>query len=1015
MLTIKIYLKESGQVADMKKDFPVYRGQFNNILLNVFVPTSLLAPYFQEVADGSVVSPYVAGTAVKIAMRTIERNGSYMMSNDHYLRYIKTLAKDGVSYALFERKMPQEFTNYAGQGVNAPTLIINAVNVQYGEISSATVVSSNAALTVTTDITTVKAKLPAVSAVYEFIYNAAMGSWTIDGKACVLSDYGVTVTGVPADQNVITLTIVASEPAVQRVLTSQTVNIDVQPSSSLDNDVPKTADEWADTQATINSLTQQINALINAVAQRQTIDDEELKTTAKRIVPAINEVSSGVDENTLDISDLKTAVQGLEENISTGENYIGTMSGASLPTDSQLTAFVAANTDPSRAPKAGDMILFEQIIEGATDKAFKYIWKAETKTWGSYEIPPIEKASNGTAGLVAGTYLVEGLNYPVVVDIVGGEVHNIYIKDGENFISLDTFFFGQRQNWANLVSGAIIVGKAEKAVADEDGNNIKSTYQTKTAGATKQDIVNYSLPKAFNNVFYLTDNGYSTEIPTAPTTIAVNVSSVGYSTLFEKSISFDTDTDIQLGSKNAFSNVFYASATNPENVVFHLTTSATQGDVTTIVAITDVPIEVSEGGTRVEFRDVMTELGDKVLSLGNGDKITQKLEVFREVSAETTFTVYSILPQPSVFYLYTGAVSVTGATVVQETGDSQANVMSQNAVTQELEKRALKGRAVDFPFGNSSITYDTTDGLHIVGTMRVYTAEDKSSYYDIENVDVEIPIIAGDNTVSMDANTTNTQLLIKALKGVSSVLLTSTGALEFTLSDGTKITTDPLGGTIDADTLNGLLSGGNGIVIAKNARGDKVEAKLSNHITLGFLAITGSLTINTFGGNRPTFITLNDDGISTRYGNAISINIVEDGIKYADSSHGPTVTYNFLREDTVKTLFGNQSIYGSGNIDLYRHNVTIRAIGSSFQFEAISSSNLEIDSLTDLTTVFGDNFKFTASGTCQGNMVVCVQKDRFDYWYLEEHDITAWGIASKTYAELASNGNFTISDTVTTV
>lgn len=287
MLTIKIYLKESGQVADMKKDFPVYQGQFNNILLNVFVPTSLLAPYFQEIANGAVVSPYVAGTAVKIAMRTIERNGSYKMSNDHYMRYIKTLAKDGVSYALFERKMPQEFTNYAGQGVNAPTLIINAVNVQYGEISSATAESSNAALRVTTDLAKVKANLPAISAVYEFIYNAAMGSWTIDEKACSLDDYGVIVKGVPTDQNTITLTIGASEPVVQTTLTSQTVNIDVQPSSSLDNDVPKAADEWADTQAKINSLTAQINALINAVAQRQTIDDEKLNTTEKKLSPRL--------------------------------------------------------------------------------------------------------------------------------------------------------------------------------------------------------------------------------------------------------------------------------------------------------------------------------------------------------------------------------------------------------------------------------------------------------------------------------------------------------------------------------------------------------------------------------------------------------------------------------------------------------------------------------------------------------------------------------------------------------
>lgn len=117
----------------------------------------------------------------------------------------------------------------------------------------------------------------------------------------------------------------------------------------------------------------------------------------------------------------------------------------------------------------------------------------------------------------------------------------------------------------------------------------------------------------------------------------------------------------------------------------------TQGDVTTVVAITDVPIEVSSAGVRVEFRDVMSELGVKVISLGKGDKITQKLEIFREVSTASTFTVYSSSTQPSVFYLYTGAVSVTGATVVQFTGDSQADVMSQNAVTQELKNADLKG------------------------------------------------------------------------------------------------------------------------------------------------------------------------------------------------------------------------------------------------------------------------------------------------------------------------------------
>lgn len=770
MLTAKIYLAESGQVADLQKDFPVYQGQFQNILLNVFVPTSLLAANFTEKTEdyGDITTPFVAGTAVKIAMRMVARNGAFKVSNDHYMRYIKTLMKDGVQYALYERKMPQEFTNYAGQGVNAPTLIINAVNVQYGEISSATAVSSNAALTVTTDLVKVKANLLAVSAVYEFIYNAAMDSWTIDGKACSLADYGVAVTGVPADQNVITLTIVASKPVVQRTLTSQTVKIDVQPSSLLDNDVPKTADEWADTQAKINSLTSQINALINAVAQRQTIDDENLRTTAKRIVPAINEVSSGVDENTLNISDLKIAVQSLEENMSTGENYIGTMSGAELPTDVQLTAFVAANTSPSRAPKAGDMIIFEQIIQGDTDKAFKYIWKVETKTWGSYEIPPIEKASNGTAGIVSGTYPMAAKGRNVLVDIVDGEIRDIYAKVGTGgYVSVKNRLDILTADKDAIIAGTQAVGVAERAKADEVGNNILATYQTKTDGATKQDVINYALPKEFNNVFYLTENGYSEELPTNPTTIDVNVTSIGYSTLFEKSIFLDTDTDIQLGSKNAFSNVFYASATTQENVVFHLTTSATQGDITTVVAITDVPIAVSSVGVRVEFRDVMSKLGVKVLSLGKGDKITQKLEIFREVSTASTFNVYSSSTQPSVFYLYTGSVASVSSTVVQETGESVTDVMSQKAVTQELEKRGLKGKAIDFPYGDPTVTYDTTDGMHIVGTMRVYTNADKSEFYDVPNVDVEIPLVPSDGSIVIDADPTGKKINIKATAAAS--------------------------------------------------------------------------------------------------------------------------------------------------------------------------------------------------------------------------------------------------------
>lgn len=777
MLTIKIYLKESGQVADMKKDFPVYQGQFNNILLNVFVPTSLLAPYFQEIANGAVVSPYVAGTAVKIAMRTIERNGSYKMSNDHYMRYIKTLAKDGVSYALFERKMPQEFTNYAGQGVNAPTLIINGINVQYDAISSATAVSSNANLTVTTDLNKIRAKLPAASAEYVFTYNTDMKSWTIYNQPCNLDDYGIKVTAAegtvsPLNQDTITLTVVVGDPsAISEVFPSQTVKIDVLPSSRLDNDEAKEASEWEAVQSKINDITQQINALINAVAQRQTIDDEKLNTTEKKIVPAINEVNGRINTNTSAISDIQQDLTNIENTFSMGENPIGTMRGSSLPTQEELNAFVVANTDPSRNPKAGDTIIFVLLIPNATDKNYKYIYSGETKSWGKFEIPPLEAAGNGSLGIIEGTYNVPGKDYSVLVDIVGGEIKNIFIKAGtsDNYVNLKEFYDSTALTFNEIEDGGRKVGLAQKAIEDNAGNVIADTYQTKTDGATKQYVVNYALPKEFNNVLYLTDNnGYAQELPSDHYSVfSVSSNAIGYTTLFEESFTLG-DVEIQLGNKNAFSNVFFIDeGTNGEDVTLHLTTSATHAGANTILAITDIPVRLTSAVQRIEFRDVMGKLGTTVLNLVAGDSITQKLEVFREISDLRTFEVLSNPVQPSVFYLYTGSVANVSSTVVQETGESVTDVMSQKAVTQELEKRGLKGKAIDFPYGDPTVTYDTTDGMHIVGTMRVYTNADKSEFYDVPNVDVEIPLVPSDNSIVIDADPTGKKIKIKATAAAS--------------------------------------------------------------------------------------------------------------------------------------------------------------------------------------------------------------------------------------------------------
>ena len=130
MNTIKIYYKESGEIWDVKKDFPLYQGQYHDKLLNVYVPTSVLAPQFDVSDEDYVYADSVAATAVKMGVTHVSRDGKLHQSKSYFLYYLKTLTQNGVEYALYERKLPKEFTMYAGQGANAPQLVINVVNVK---------------------------------------------------------------------------------------------------------------------------------------------------------------------------------------------------------------------------------------------------------------------------------------------------------------------------------------------------------------------------------------------------------------------------------------------------------------------------------------------------------------------------------------------------------------------------------------------------------------------------------------------------------------------------------------------------------------------------------------------------------------------------------------------------------------------------------------------------------------------------------------------------------------------
>lgn len=666
MNTIKIYLAESGRIADLRKDFPLYQGQFQNKLLNVFVPTSILAPSFtSQNQNGVVLAEYVASTSVKIGMTYVSRDGSIKVSKNYYMRYLKTLTYQNVEYALYERKLPKEFTFYAGQGANAPTLIANVVNIEQD------------------------------------------------------TDNGT--------------------PKVLSVITTQTCSLDVMPSTNLDNDESVEPSE-------LENINAQINEINEILPTKQDKTDYGLNTTNKTVVGAINENKGKIDVNTsnielnrqgiaqnrAEIEELKTSFVGVED-------YIGQMTGSSLPTSSQLSQFVRNNTSPSREPKNADVVIFILEIPNETDKNYKYIYSQNG--WNGYEIPPLETASNGTLGIIQGTYGVA--NYNTLVDISGGQILNIYVKDDtDTYRNTAEYLNTTMGEISDILDGTSVVGEAMKALEDGLGNNIVNTYLTKTLGATKQYVRDYSMPRQFNDVYFINSQGYSKQVPTTPASgiqFTTTSGAVGDFQLFQ--IQQTNDADFELSSKNGYSNNIYVSASVDCTVSFRLTTQCRkvgQNWITLNVELTSPKQLSADIIEKIVFGNPFAYLGENVISLTDGDVIRQTLEVVTQTSSVITFNVYSNEIYPSIFNLTSQSYVLSGfeQATSRFTAKQMLNIIKNSStISVELDETGTKliftgSGGSNVSIDNESITENTQgeiqavalkDGAINVGSQSVST------------------------------------------------------------------------------------------------------------------------------------------------------------------------------------------------------------------------------------------------------------------------------------------------------
>ena len=84
-----------------------------------------------------------------------------------------------------------------------------------------------------------------------------------------------------------------------------------------------------------------------------------------------------------------------------------------------------------------------------------------------------------------------------------------------------------------------------------------------------------------------------------------------------------------------------------------------------------------------------------------------------------------------------------------------------------------------------------------------------------------------------------------------------------------------------------------------------------------------------------------------------------------------------LTDRNVKTFFGDKSIFGTGNIDLYAHDITItKGTGKAF-LTVYSSKNTNIDSLDVLKTIAGATFTKSCTGYINSKVIVAITETSF--------------------------------------
>lgn len=457
---------------------------------------------------------------------------------------------------------------------------------------------------------------------------------------------------------------------------------------------------WNELTLLIANLQTQINAINGKIAT--------INSTLENNANELADHETRITKNTQDI-------ETLQESVITGIEFVGTLTGSELPTNDELSTFVQATK--GRQPRNGDMVIFIQEIPNETDKNYRYFYSANT--WDYYEIPPMEKAKNGTAGIISGTYGVK--DYSLLVDIVDGEIVQLYIKGADGSYKALTDYTNSiasiQEQITNIINGSQSVGNALKlnskiesqlsvfsatqANNDRLGRDIPNTYPDKNSVYTKTESDNRFLSRAFGILWYLSNQGLLPAPPTEPTTgiqFEQSFANAGTENLFA-TIDHTMLGSLQLNSGNGYEllpTLAFSRAVEC-SVKAEIQVKKSADENYTTIGIVSTNAQQFSGGENYPPFTIQGLKGNfSLIAVGEsvdlvaGDNLRINIYLTFENSASVNVRLYSSESIKSSFNLATESI-----TVIESTGGMKVVEVGENAWTKiaDNEYQAVIGQA----------------------------------------------------------------------------------------------------------------------------------------------------------------------------------------------------------------------------------------------------------------------------------------------------------------------------------